>query len=325
MSVDQELLNNASMYFENNKDLMAANDFEAAMKLGCFDKEFTYYGIAYLEESGRIAYRISSQRGKLYRFIRESATYNIFPTPVIRYMKRCPAPSGQEEKIKVEVKVETARKIRALYNKTFFQALKPLSDARPSNRAYDLLKTQQDVLEGEYDESKLRLFESLLYVAMDSKQLTVHAELEFREWLQDVRKQMEDDIVAKGPYKKVLSGFAYQNKDGSMQYYSDAKPEVAYEAEVEYQIKRIPHTPVFQKEYWLKDMSSFFKVKQEFAQELKEYFSEEYWTLLREIKMMPSVIDLSTFEKQAEIVRDACSQEAYDSFLSYGYRWNVSI
>ncbi len=26
----------ASMYFENNKDLIAAGDFESAMKLGCF-------------------------------------------------------------------------------------------------------------------------------------------------------------------------------------------------------------------------------------------------------------------------------------------------
>ena len=34
--VDQEILNNASMYFENNKDLMAAGDFEAAMKKAGF-------------------------------------------------------------------------------------------------------------------------------------------------------------------------------------------------------------------------------------------------------------------------------------------------
>ena len=51
-----------SMYFENNKDMIAAGDFESAMRLGCFDKEFTYYGVAYLDADGRICYRISAQK-----------------------------------------------------------------------------------------------------------------------------------------------------------------------------------------------------------------------------------------------------------------------
>lgn len=322
---DRELLNSASMYFENNKDLMAANDFETAMKLGCFDKEFTYYGVGYLEVSGKVAYRISSQRGRLYQFIRESAGHNIYPTPVVRYMKRCPAPSGHEEQIKVEAKRETAGKIRSLYNRTFFEALKPLSDISPSNRAYNLLKEQQDMLEGEYDESKLRLFENLVHVAVESKQLTIMAELEFDEWLKDIRKQMEDDIVAKGPYKKILTGFAYRGSTDSVKYYYDAKPEVTFEAEAEYQKRRIFHTPVFQKEYWLKDTSAFFKVKKKFEQEMQAYLSEEYWNLLREIKAMPSVIDLSLFEEKAEQVKLECSEEAYNTLLSYGYRWNLNM
>lgn len=320
---EREVLQNASMYFENNKDLMAANDFEAAMKLGCFDKEFTYYGIAYLEESGRVAYRISSQRARLYRFIYEATTYNIFPTPIVRFMERCPAPSGHEDQIKVAVKKETAKKIRDKYNQKFFHALKLLSDVSPSNRAYDLLKDQQDSLEGEYDESKLRLFESLMHVAVESKQLLITAELEFEKWLKDMRKQMEDDIIEKGPYKKVLSGFAYQEENGNMKYYYDAKPEVTYEAEAEYQKKGIFHTPVFQKEYWLKDTGAFFETKNEFTQEMKGLFSSEYLMMLKEIKLMPSVIAPSMFEQQLDYVKNNCSQEAYDTFVSYGYKWNV--
>ena len=323
MSVDQELMNSASMYFENNKDLMAASDFEAAMKLGCFDKEFTYYGVAYFEESGRIAYRISSQRRRLYQFVRDSAVANRYPTPVIRYMKRCPAPSGHEDRIKIETKIEAARKIRSLYNATFFQALKVVSNTQPSNQAYELLQEQQGVLEGEYDESKLRLFENLVRVAVESKQLTFMAAMEFAAWLKDVRKQMEDDIVAKGPYKKELSGFAYQGEDGRIKYYYDAKLEVTCEAEAEYHRKRVFHTPVFQKEYWLKDTGAFFMAKKDFEKELQMLLSEDYRDLVRTIKSLPAVIDVKIFSEQAEVVKNKCSKEAFDTFLSYGYRWNL--
>mgnify|MGYP005605767025 CR=1 FL=1 len=98
------IMDMGSMYFENNKDLIAAGDFESAMKLGCFDKEFTYYGVAYLDANGKVCYRISAQSGRLYRFIENSASEGFYPTPIVRNMVRRPAPSGHEEKIKLEVK-----------------------------------------------------------------------------------------------------------------------------------------------------------------------------------------------------------------------------
>lgn len=320
--VDQEILNNASMYFENNKDLMAAGDFEAAMKLGCFDQEFTYYGVGYLDENGKIAYRISSQNGRLYQFKRESASNGFYPTPIVRYMKRCPVPSGHEEEIKKQVKIETGKKIRQLYNAEFFQALKKLSDVAPVNRAYALLKELQDSLEGEYNEDKLQLFEGLICSAVESKQLTISAEKEFTDWLKDIRKQMEDDIKPKGVYKKILSGFAYF-KEGKLMFYYDAKPEVTFKEEERYQNNGIFHTPVFQKEYWLKDMSTFFKIKKEFKETMEQLFVGEYLSALESIKTYPSVIDEETYKSACVFVRENCSDEAYHTMLSYGYRWNL--
>ena len=35
-------------YIDNNKDIKIASDFNTALKLGCFDQEFVYYGIGYI-------------------------------------------------------------------------------------------------------------------------------------------------------------------------------------------------------------------------------------------------------------------------------------
>lgn len=322
--VDQELLNDASMYFENNKDLMAASDFEAAMKLGCFDQEFTYYGVGYLDENGRVAYRVSSQSARLYQFHKESASKNLYLTPIVRHMKRCPVPSGHEDAIKKKIKIETGRKIRTSYNAEFFQALKKLSDVSPVNQSYELLKELQDSLEGEYNEDKLQLFESLVHVAVESKQLTPVAEQEFVVWLKDIRKQMEDDILPKGVYKKILSGFAYMENE-QLKFFFDAKPEVTFKEEAIYQNKGIFHTPVFQKEYWLKDMSAFFKVKKDFEECMKTLLLGTYISALELIKKYPSVIDKKDFREVCVFVKEHCSKEAYQSILSYGYRWNIEI
>ncbi len=312
-----------SVYFENNKDMIAASDFESAMRLGCFDKEFTYYGVAYLGEDGRISYRISAQSGRLYKFIEQSTSEGFYPTPVLRNMKRRPAPSGHEEIIKLDEKKNTARKIREIYNEPYFYLLKVLTDIAPSNGAYELLKEKQDELEGLYDATQLQLFGGLVRTAVDSKVLTQKAEQELMKWLHDVEKQMEDDIVAKGQYKKVMSGFAYQNAQGNIQYFYDAKPEVTYEEKAKYDRKGVFATPVFRKEYYLREMGEFAQIRKKFIEEMKQVMSNGYIKLLLEIKNLPSVIPTEKFEEYRNAVKENCSSEAYETFCGYAYRWNV--
>ena len=312
-----------SMYFENNKDLIAAGDFESAMRLGCFDKEFTYFGVAYLDTDGRICYRISAQSGRLYKFIEQSASEGLYPTPVLRNMKRRPAPSGHEEIIKLEEKKETGRKLREIYNEPYFYLLKVLTDIAPSNAAYGMLKEKQNELEGLYDATQLQLFGGLVRTAVDSKVLTANAERELMTWLHDVEKQMEDDIVAKGQYKKVMSGFAYQNAQGNIQYFYDAKPEVTYEEKAKYDRKGVFATPVFRKEYHMREMGEFPQVRKSFIEDMKQVMSDGYIDLLLQIKNLPSVISTEKFGEYRNAVKENCTNEAYETFCSYAYRWNI--
>ena len=57
--------------------------------------------------------------------------------------------------------------------------------------------------------------------------------------------------------------------------------------------------------------------------EMKEIFADGYLDLLQQIKALPSVIPAELFTKQCDIVKEACSEEAFTTFFSYGYRWNL--
>lgn len=313
---------NGSMYFENNKDLMAAQDFAAALKLGCFDQSFMYFGTAYLDDQG-VNYRISAKEDHLQLFVRQSASQGIYPTPIMRHIKRCPVPSGHEDAIGLAVKKETARAIRQRYQQDYFIALAQLSNLTPNDGAYTLLSSWQEDLEGVYDAEELQLFGHGVQMAVNSKVLGAAHDLAFKGWLKAQYRQLENEPIIKGHYKKVLSGFAYEDQRGQLRYFYDAKKEVAYAEQASYVDQGVFSTPVYTKTLWLKEMSDFPVARTAFANEMKAHFEQGYLERLRDIKALPSAISSSLFQELCLRVKETCSDEAYRTFLSYGYRWNL--
>lgn len=316
------LREDASIYFENNKDLIAASEFEAAMAMGCFDREFMYFATAFKDQNG-IAYRISAKELRLQQFVERAAVEGFYPTPVKRTIRRRPCPSGHEAAIRQAVKVEAAKSLRAVYNSAYFEALGQLSVIQPNDEAYALLKAWQDELEGVYDREQLALYQSLLLTALESKVLTIRHYLEIDTWLQAVYKELEDDIIAKGLYKKTLSGFAYRQAEQDWQYFYDAKLEVTYEKQALLRQQGYQTSPIFKREKWLKDMSEFRQMREQFIADYKWYCDQGYLARLEKIKKLPGVISRQTFDEQLAVVKKECSQEAAEVFASYSSVWNV--
>ena len=316
------LREDASIYFENNKDLIAASEFEAAMKLGCFDQEFMVFATAYQDQNG-VAYRVSAKALHLQQFVERAAVEGLYPTPVKRIIRRRPCPSGQQTAISQAVKIEAAKLVRAIYNPAYFEALGALSRTAPNDTAYALLKTWQSELEGVYNSEQLALYQGLLLTALESKVLSSKHYGEIAAWLRGVFQEMEDDIIAKGLYKKVLSGFAYQKAGQQWQFFYDAKLEVTYERRALLKQQGYLTAPVFVRERWLRDMSEFRPMREQFLADYQRYCAQGYLERLLAIKELPSVIDSQEFAKQLSFVQAHCAQEAVEVFTSFGQMWNV--
>ena len=309
-------------YYDTKRDEDGMADFVKLLNLGCFGREFCVYGMAYEDETGT-AYRASGKALNLHEFARTCGIEGIYPTPVFSNLQRRISPAGTEDMIKNILKKETAAELKKKYNSTYFDAMHVLGKIGANNEAYALLSRMQDYLDGRYVESEIDLFEGLLLEAVNDKLLTTNAYLEFADWVKDVRKQLENDIKSKGRYEKVMSGFSYRDEKGSIKYFTDAFLQTSYETREEYELKGYQVTPLYVKKYWTREASEFIKVKKEFETHIRECLDADYWKLLDEIKAMPSAIPKDVYEAQKAIVKEQCSEEAYQNVVRYGRRWNI--
>ena len=309
-------------YYDTKRDEDGMADFVKLLNLGCFGKEFCVYGMAYEDEHGP-AYRASGKALNLFEFAKYCGIEGIYPTAVFTSLQRRISPAGTEDMIKNLLKKETAEEMKKLYNADYFAAMHTLGKIGANNEAYDLLNDMRDYLDGRYVESEIDLFEGLLLEAVNDKLLTANAYMEFADWLKDVRKQLENDIKSKGRYEKVMSGFSYRDEKGNIKHFTDAFLQTSYETREEYELKGYQVSPLYVKKYWTREASEFIKVRKEFEQHMKECFDEHYWKLLDEMKAMPSAIPVEVYEAQKQIVKEHCSEVAYQNVVRYGRRWNV--
>ena len=62
-------------------------------------------------------------------------------------------------------------------------------------------------------------------------------------------------------------------------------------------------------------MNLFREEKQKFQDEMHILLGEEYLDLVCKIKEMPSIIDEEVFNKKCNMIKQYCSEEAYQTFL----------
>lgn len=306
----------------HNEDLQAGLDFETALKLGCFDKEFMYFAVAYETEKG-LACRVSAKERRMQHFMYDAVEHGIYPTPIKQYIRRLPSPSGHETKIREQVKKEAAEKVFELYNDTYFACLSKLANIEANDGAYELLLDWQDQLEGLYDRELLDLYQNLVHEALESKVLTMRSYLALKKWMNNVYKELENDIVPKGQYKKTMTAVAYTKDGVEWKYFFDAWEEVAYNKKVSLEKQGYLVTPVFIRTKWLGDMNEFRMMRETFMSDYKAYCESWYLKRFMQIKQIPGVIAAEAYEAQKQIVEEHCSKEAQEAFLMYKHRWNI--
>ncbi len=306
----------------HNEDLQAGLDFETALKLGCFDKEFMYFATAYMTDKG-IACRVSAKERRMQHYVHDSVEQGIYPTPIKQYIRRLPAPSGHETKIREQVKKEAAEKVFELYNDTYFTCLSKLANVEANDNAYELLLEWQDQIEGLYDRELLDLYQSLVHEALESKVLHIRSYLELKKWINNVYKELESDIIPKGQYKKTMVAFAYTMDGNEWKYFFDAWEDVAFKKKVSLEQQGYLVTPMFIRTKWLGDMNEFRAMRENFMADYKAYCGQWYLKRFMMIKNIPGVISAEEYETQKQIVAEQCSKEAQDAFMMYKHRWNI--
>ena len=109
--------------------------------------------------------------------------------------------------------------------------------------------------------------------------------------------------------------------EGECRFFNDAFLQTTYETKQKYEMAGKIVTPIYERHYWLNDMSELKTVKRDFDEHLKAFFDESFWQVYGEISALPGVLDTEIYEKEVAKVREQCSGSAYANFTRYGLRW----
>lgn len=304
------------------RDIECGVNFNKLLELGCFDREFIVCGYAYMKNN-EIYYLIDSNEEELYQKRNAEIFHEIYPTAIMKTIKRCVVPSGMKDIIVQKSKLELAKELQKQYNHIYFEAVAEMSKESASNEAYKDLKALQDEIDGHFCDEELQIFEGLCRIALESKTLQYITYRDFMSWLKKVRKQMEDDVIVKRRFQRTVSGFVYWRKNGQTGYCYDAQRSDVEEKRLQYNMQGMSTTSIYQKQYWFDDINDIPRIRKQFAKMLKQVFKEETIELFKMQKQYQSVIQDQKYQKLKQRVKENCTQQAYQMFLGYGYQWMV--
>lgn len=305
------------------RDLKCSMDIAEMAALGKFEQEFIVYGCCYVEQ-GKTMYRVSTQAIDIYRFWERCLEKDIYPSPVIRLLNRVLVPSGMQESYLFQTRIRLARKIQAMYPQQFLFDFMHTAVAQSNDSAAALFYQLQQQMIGCFDRDILQLVEGLIVYAYQQKKLKQQTYQDLQQWVNDLYRQMEDDVVMKQNFQRTFFGFAYYDARQKLHYYTNAQESDVYEKREALLCQGILPTPIVQKTYYYVQQPDLRTVKEAFVQQMERWLDEEYWQYLTEINRKPAVVSQTQYQKLLQYAERENGQGMQQYLQLYRCLWQVA-
>ena len=309
------------MYTEN-RDMRCASDVGRMAALGRFDVEFQAYGCAYLEK-GHVTYRMSSQAEDIYAFQAQSVEMGLYPTTVSSHLRRTPAPSGMQEQLANDTKLELARQLRQNYPRCYFDLLHPFTQMPANNSSFPLLSSFAERNDGHFQESELQLLEGVMHTARAAKLLDADGYAVLSQFLSKTRRQMADDPVIENRFSRTLYGFCYEDEAGCLLHTLDAQSLTICQRQSQLELAGFLTAPIFHQTFWFSNFDEFPALRRTFTHTLQQLEGADCFQLLHKLRALPSAIDTKSYQAALTQLPAQASAQALADFRRYGRRWNA--
>lgn len=230
------------------RDLRVAETVGQKLEMGWLEIEFTVYGTTYLK-NGEMNYKISSEAGKIYQFMENALTEDIYCSNIHEFTHMCHVPIGMNEDVLMEVKKILAVKMYKTYPKELFTLLEKIAHHIQNDDAYPLLLEEKDKVEGTFDEHKLKDFRTLIKHCYSLKRLNKEHYKELLTWLDKEEDCMQDSFITKDIFEKTFYGVAYPIVE-NYKYLDDSVLEYTYRKKYELEQNGIWTSPIFEETLW---------------------------------------------------------------------------
>ena len=302
------------------KDTQIAMNVQQMAAYGYFKEEFLYYGYAF-KRGEQIVYRLSEDRASLYSHYYQSVFEDALPTPVHELLKSVVVPAGEQQRYRLQIKMELIQTLRSAYDETYYNAIALLQGAKPTDSAAPLLEAylHEHILQTE----KRQLFDGACQQALEAKLLSpsrYRALLQTADRLYGQPQPLNKPLTGRG---KTLSGFAYGNKS-DLSCYTSATLEDTYCKYHQLLSQGVLCTPIIQRSYWYDSPNDYKAVRQSFKDLLQSLTAESaIVALTAQLKQLPSAVSAVHYQLALEDVRAHSTPQAYAALVSCGYLFNL--
>ena len=131
---------------------------------------------------------------------------------------------------------------------------------------------------------------------------------------------MEDDIVIKDIYERIMYGFLYE-MNGTIQIKYDAQYAKIYRKRQALLCQGLLVTPIYNETFWMKTFSEFPQIKAKFEQQLKKLL-EPCLSFMHQVAQLPPFIPVEEFAEIYATVKENGTPQEIDTLKLYGYQWN---
>lgn len=283
---------------ETDHDSLCAAMVDLLMQLGYYNEEFVFFGFAYLESRTR-KYYVTADGNKAYSYNKKCIENGCSVTPVEKYFKWCKIEPGQRNKIKQQSKIEFASRLQTQYSKDFLEILEEVFNENANNTALPIIEQLKHELNGSFDDDGLNLFKGIVDMAYDAKRIRLMEYMKYKSWI-DLQLTLNLPEKQAGSQKKVFTGFMYLNENHEKKYYFNAVPFLTQERKSELKRKGQFTFPIFQKDYYCKDLNAIYTAQHAFEECLKNRCNDNYIGIVKAIMQKDTTVDKDYFAKKLQ-------------------------
>ena len=276
---------------------------------------FSYYGVAYLDVDGSVQFKTSDDYLELCHFKADGVWEGYYATPVVQM-------NALEIDAEQEPSVAMIAKLQNLYNGAYFEALQQLSSKEPVNSLDEVLEEYKNEIDNS-DQLQVRLFKEVIRISLESKVLWKDAARKFLQWLEDTRTDVPNLSCGDADNTITIYGFIYENDDTEISCFASIDEASVYRKKAEHDKSALFSTEVISYMDCLQQHQTVVDVTERFIDNVLKLFLGRMLSYMRLVKNSFSNIQESEYNKLCAYVKEFCNIEAYETFLTYGFLWNV--
>lgn len=301
--------------------MLDLRDVQRRAEMGWFDVEFTMYGCAY-QKNGERYYRVSAQEEKIYEYIENEEKDDVLAGDICTLSRKYPVPTGMQEYIAADVKVELAKEMAEKYPFDFFMLLEKLAQEAEENTAWDYLRMKMSKLEGTFDLTEFVRFKQEIRYAYFHRKINAENYHTLLKMVDDEERYMEENIIVKDIFEKTFYAFCYE-ANNKLNYVINARKGHIYQKKSELEQRGIYTTPLYMETCYYNYEVRLPDVRKIFEQHMREYLNYDYFNFMRQIYTKNEQISVEKFAEELKTAERCYGSDAADTLRHYAVRWGI--